>query len=106
MSVIGLSVSSVVLYDVWGDEHHIHMRHCEHKCIRTSVRLAKHSNSYVRNHAELSKHPISLNDFKVVSVYTKEDHRLPEAFYINKFSPKLNVQDGSVPLNILFRMHV
>ena len=84
-------------------KRHLHTRYCEHKGFsnRTGLLLKNPSHSHIRNHAELSNHPILMNDFKVLSGYSREDLKLAEAIYIHKDSPSLNVQDGSVTLNIL-----
>ena len=85
-------------------KRHLNTRDYEHKGIsnRSGFHVTNSLNSHFRYLAELSIHPILLNEVKNLSGYKWDDLRVSEAIYMPKFSHTLNFQDGSVPLNYYF----
>ena len=78
-------------------------RICEHKRIspRTSMPFSNPPFSNIREHALSYDHPIKVDNFSVLARCPSHDLRLLESIFIHKFSPNLNNQASSFPLQIL-----
>ena len=84
-------------------QRHIISRICEHKGIspRTSMPFSNPPFSNIREHALSFDHPIKVDNFSVLARCPSHDLRLLESIFIHKFSPNLNNQASSFPLQIL-----
>jgi hypothetical protein len=80
------------------------VRICQHRGVsfRTGNVLSDPENSKIFLHAVQQNHPISNDNFKILSKCSNEyDLKILESVYIHNHNPNLNEQDGSVPLHIL-----
>ena len=86
-------------------QRHLISRICEHKGIspRTSMPFSNPPFSNIREHALSFDHPIKVDNFSVLTRCPSHDLRLLESIFIHKFSPNLNNQASSFPLQILSR---
>ena len=84
-------------------QRHLISRSCEHKGIspRTSMPFSNPPFSNIREHALSFDHPIKVDNFSVLARCPSHDLRLLESIFIHKFSPNLNNQASSFPLQIL-----
>ena len=84
-------------------QRHLISRICEHKGIspRTSMPFSNPPFSNIREHALSFDHPIKVDNFSVLARCHSHDLRLLESIFIHKFSPNLNNQASSFPLQIL-----
>ena len=84
-------------------QRHLISRICEHKGIspRTSMPFSNPPFSNIREHALSFDHPIKVDNFSVLARCPSHDLRLLESIFIHKFSPNLNNQASSFPLQIL-----
>ena len=82
---------------------HLISRICEHKGIspRTSMPFSNPPFSNIREHALSFDHPIKVDNFSVLARCPSHDLRLLDSIFIHKFSPNLNNQASSFPLQIL-----
>ena len=79
-------------------------RFAEHKgkSVRTGRPLSHPSHSAIRDHSLHADHPFTIADFGILStVRSPKDTKLLESIYIKHFSPSLNNQASSYPLQIL-----
>ena len=84
-------------------QRHLISRICEHKGIspRTNMPFSNPPLSNIREHALSFDHPIKVDNFSVLARCPSHDLRLLESIFIHKFSPNLNNQASSFPLQII-----
>ena len=84
-------------------QRHLISRISEHKGIspRTSMPFSNPPFSNIREHALSFDHPIKVDNFSVLARCPSHDLRLLESIFIHKFSPNLNNQASSFPLQTL-----
>ena len=103
LSFTALSVGQCQSTYIGETQRHLISRICEHKGIspRTSMPFSNPPFSNIREHALSFDHPIKVDNFSVLARCPSHDLRLLESIFIHKFSPNLNNQASSFPLQIL-----
>jgi hypothetical protein len=69
---------------------------------RTFRRLGKTDQSAVREHSELTDHPISMQNFSIIDQTNNyNDRKILESLYIKQHKPALNIATPSLPLHVV-----